>query len=131
MVLVSKCQEINKFERIHPSRLDPNHQIFLNWGEDYLSWQNKHISHYSSPKLITDSAMLSFELLDDESWLIVPLSVAYTLSTKFSIPFIRFEEEAPKRTIFMISNKNPLYSHRDSIQDFKQLFSVFMNEHSM
>jgi DNA-binding transcriptional LysR family regulator len=127
MVLVTKCKDFANLKEIDPNELNSNNQIFINWGEEYLNWHNKYIPHHSSPKLITDSALLSFEILDEDSWLIAPYSVVNTLSKKFSVHLLSFKESAPQRTIYMISNKNPLYSNRDAISEFKLLINKHMN----
>jgi DNA-binding transcriptional LysR family regulator len=127
MVLVTKCKDFTNLKAIDPKELNPNNQIYINWGGGYLDWHNKYIPANSSPKLITDSALLSFELLDEDSWLIVPYSVANQLSKKFPVYLFPFKETAPYRTIYMISNKNPLYSNRDAISEFKLLISKYMN----
>jgi DNA-binding transcriptional LysR family regulator len=128
MALVTKCSKLANLKEIDPLELNPNSQIFINWGEGYLNWHNKYIPYNSSPKLITDSALLSFEVLDEDSWLIAPYSVVYKLSKKFSVHLLPFKESPPHRTIYMISNKNPLYSNRDAIDEFKLLMNKFMDE---
>ncbi|MEH7097231.1 LysR family transcriptional regulator [Neobacillus vireti] len=126
MVLVTKGKDFANLKEVDPQELNPNNQIFINWGEDYLNWHNKYIQHNSSPKLITDSALLSFEILDEDSWFIAPYSVVNKLREKFPVHLLLFKELAPKRTIYMISNKNPLYSNRDAISEFKQLINHYM-----
>lgn len=129
MVLVTRSKEFADVKVTNPKDLNPNNQFFINWGEEYLNWHHKYITHSPSHKLFTDSALLSFELLDEASWFIAPFSVAYTLGKKYSVHLLPFIGEAPHRTIYMISNKNPLYSNRDAIKEFKLLVNNYMNEH--
>lgn len=126
MVLVTKGKDFANLKEIDPKELNPNNQIFINWGEEYLNWHNKNIPNNSSPKLITDSALLSFEILDEYSWFIAPYSVVNKLSKKFSVHLLLFKEFSPQRTIYMISNKNPLYSNRDAISEFKLLINKYI-----
>jgi DNA-binding transcriptional LysR family regulator len=126
MLLVTKCKDLADLKAIDPKELNPKNQIFINWGDEYLNWQNKNIPVHSSPKLLTDSALLSFDVLEEDSWLIAPYSVVYALSNNFSFFQLPFKESAPKRTIYMISNKNPLYSNRNAISDFKLLIYQYM-----
>ncbi|ULT58251.1 LysR family transcriptional regulator [Neobacillus drentensis] len=126
MILVTKGKGFANLKEIDPKELNPNNQIFINWGEEYLNWHNKNIPHNSSPKLITDSALLSFEILDEDSWFIAPNSVVNKLSKKFSVHLLLFKEVSPRRTIYMISNKNPLYSNRDAISEFKLLINKYI-----
>ncbi|MFS0777019.1 LysR family transcriptional regulator [Neobacillus sp. 3P2-tot-E-2] len=128
MVFVSKSDNYGHVKEMDPEELNPNNQIFINWGEEYLNWHNKYIPHHSTPKLITDSALLSFELLDNDSWLIAPYSVVNKLRKKISVHLLPFKESAPQRTLYMISNKSPLYSNRDAIKEFKILISNYMVE---
>lgn len=128
MVLVTNHEDFANLKVVDPKELNPNNQIFINWGEEYLNWHNQYIPHNSTPKLKTDSALLSFEVLEEDSWLIAPFSVAYTLSKKYSVHLFPFTEDAPHRTIYMLSNKNPLYSNRDAIKEFKLLINKYMNE---
>jgi DNA-binding transcriptional LysR family regulator len=128
MVLVTRSKDFADVKVIDSKELNPTKQFFINWGEEYLNWQQENILHGSSPKLLIDSALLSFELLDEDSWFIAPFSVAYTLSKKYTVHLLPFIEDPPHRTIYMISNKNPLYSNKDAIKEFKLLINNYMNE---
>ncbi len=69
-------------------------------------------------------------LLDQDSWLIIPLSAAYSLTKKFRDIYIApFIETPPHRAIYMITNKTPLYSNREVIEEFKSLVDRHMDAH--
>ncbi|MCS0789848.1 LysR family transcriptional regulator [Cytobacillus firmus] len=130
MVLVTKCTHLGNSTSIEPQDLNPEKQIFLNWGDQYLKWHNKHFPQEVNPKLVTDSTLLSFDLLDQDSWLIVPLSAAYSLKEKFrDIYIVPFIETPPHRAIYMITNKTPLYSNKEVIEEFKSLVDRHMDAH--
>jgi hypothetical protein len=130
MVLVTKCTHLGDSKSVDPQKLNPEKQIFLNWGDQYLKWHNKYFQQELNPKLVTDSTLLSFDLLDQDSWLIVPLSAAHSLKEKFrDIYIVPFNENPPHRAIYMITNKTPLYSNREAIEDFKALVDKHMDAH--
>ncbi|WP_404332216.1 LysR family transcriptional regulator [Mesobacillus maritimus] len=130
MVLVTKSKNMSNSKSIDPKNLNPEEQIFLNWGDQYLKWHNKYFSQGLNPKLVTDSTLLSFDLLDQDSWLIVPISAAYSLTGNFEdITIIPFIEDPPHRSIYMITNKAPLYSNREAIEDFTTLVDKHMDAH--
>lgn len=130
MVLATKCKSMSSSKSIDPKSLNPENQIFLNWGDQYLKWHHKHFPHGVNPRLVTDSTLLSFEILDLDSWLIVPLSAGRSLIEKFrDIYLTPFTEDPPHRSIYMITNNTPLYSNRETIEDFKTLVDKNMDAH--
>lgn len=132
MVLVTRSKNMSNIQSIDIKKLNPEEQIFLNWGDQYLKWQNKHFPQGLHPKLVTDSTLLSFDILDQDSWLIVPLSAAISLIEKFKdIYIIPFVEDPPHRAIYMITNKTPLYSNREAVEDFKTLVDKHMDAHRL
>lgn len=130
MVLVTRSKNMSNFKSIDIKELSPEKQIFLNWGDQYLKWHNKHFPQGLKPKLVTDSTLLSFDILDQDSWLVVPLSAAISLIEKFrDIYIIPFAEDPPHRAIYMITNNTPLYSNREAVEDFKTLVDKHMDSH--
>ncbi|HZH58513.1 MAG TPA: LysR family transcriptional regulator [Metabacillus sp.] len=128
MVLVTRSKKIGKEKNIDPLNLKPENQIFLNWGDQYLKWHYKYFPQGLDPKLVTDSTLLSFDILDENSWLIVPISAAYSLIEKFKdVYIVPFGSDCPHRAIYMITNISPLYSNKDAIEDFKILVDKHMD----
>ncbi|ASN06269.1 LysR family transcriptional regulator [Virgibacillus necropolis] len=130
MVLATKSKDMSNLKSVNPKNLNPEKQIFFNWGDQYLKWHHKYFPQGGNPKLVTDSALLSFDILDQDSWLIVPISAAHTLAEKFSdVYIIPFIENPPHRAIYMISNITPLYSNTEVMDNFKTLVEQHMDAH--
>lgn len=130
MELATKSKDMSNLKSIDPKYLDPKKQIFFNWGDQYLKWHNNYFPQEEKPRLVTDSSLLSFDILDQDSWLIVPISAAYSLAEKFSdVYIIPFNEDPPHRAIYMISNITPLYSNTEVMDDFKKLVVQHMDAH--
>ncbi|PAE07561.1 hypothetical protein CHI12_10565, partial [Terribacillus saccharophilus] len=103
--------------------------IFLNWGDQYMKWHNDCFPSNATPRFNTDSALLSFDVLQEDMWLIVPLSVASVLSKIFNnINILTFGSNPPFRSIYMIANKNPLNFNKEFIEEFKGLVNTGMKE---
>lgn len=127
MVFVTKNQHYGKL--IDPEKLNVEKQIYFAWGDEYVKWHNKYFPFESEPKLFIDLQTLAFDMLDGDSWLIAPLTVANSLKNNFDdlyiIPFI---DEPPKRTVFMINHKSPLDSSMKVIRKIKSLIKPYIDD---
>lgn len=94
-----------------------------------MHWHNKQFSHQTKPKIVLDSQMLAFDILDYDSWLVAPLSVANSLKEIFNdVYVIPFTGNPPKRTIYMINHKNPLKSNREIIDKIRSHIELCIPE---
>lgn len=128
MVLVTKSKIYGK--SINPEELNPEKQIYFAWGDEYLKWHNKYFSYESKPKLFIDLQILAFDMVDEDSWLIAPLTVASSLKNNFDgLYIIPFVDDPPTRTIFMINHKSPLDSSKKVITKVKLLIKPYIDEY--
>jgi len=127
MVVVTKNKSNLQF--LKPKDLDPKKQIYFNWGDQYVQWHNKQFSHQSNPKITLDSQILAVDILENDSWLVAPMSAANALKTMFDdLQLIPFKDNPPIRTIYMITHKNPLRSNLEIIDKIQSTVELHISE---
>ena len=94
-------------DTVHPTMLEPEHEIRLPWNPEFDMWHNywfKASSHY---KMFLDQmTLLEFCLLWKDTWAIVPASVAHRLSRFDYIHTYRLEDGPPDRIIYYLRGNN-------------------------
>lgn len=121
MIMATRSSKFNGVNHIDASDLDVKKLIFLYWGDSYINWHIENFGDIESFRIQVDSSLLSFELMDKKSWMVIPVSVAENLKQKFpDINLIPFDHNPPHRAIYMISHTNPLYSNEGTVKEFKE-----------
>lgn len=121
MIMATRSSKFNGVNHIDASDLDVKKLIFLYWGDSYINWHIENFGDIESFRIQVDSSLLSFELMDKKSWMVIPVSVAENLKQKFpDINLIPFDQNPPHRAIYMISHTNPLYSNEGTVKEFKE-----------
>jgi DNA-binding transcriptional LysR family regulator len=120
MIMATRSPKFNKVNYVEATKLDIRKLIFLYWGDLYIDWHLETFGDIDSFKIQVDSSLLSFELMDKDSWMIIPISVADNLQQKFpDINLIPFKQNSPHRAIYMVSHTSPLYSNAEAVKEFK------------
>ena len=91
-------------EALHPSELDANREVLLDWHREYVRWQEYWFGPTSSPRVYTDDMTLMEDFLEKEScWTVAPVSVARALTQKSNKIRTASLLDAPgDRTVFML-----------------------------
>lgn len=129
MIMATRSSKFNGVNHIDANDLDVKKLIFLYWGDSYINWHIENFGDIESFRIQVDSSLLSFELMDKESWMVIPVSVAENLKQKFpDINLVPFDKNPPQRTIYMISHTNPLYSNEGTVKEFKESIHSHIND---
>jgi len=97
-------QDYHLPDRIHPSELVPEHEIFILWHNEWEKWHRIWFPNTSRPLIkITKLTNLEHFIQNRKSWCIVPSSVATALIKKLPVKTCQLTETPPKRVISYLS----------------------------
>lgn len=106
MVLVANnCKKYT--EIIHPQMLDPYQEIRLPWNPEYDVWHDFWFKSTPEYRVSLDQMNLLEHVLSwDNTWAIVPSSVAYKLSTLDYVSVYQIASPPPDRIIYYLKSSN-------------------------
>ncbi|MEL7565770.1 MAG: LysR family transcriptional regulator [Dehalobacterium sp.] len=109
MVLIRRTIPENRdLEKVHPSDLNCEDEIYMNWSPSFQAWHDRWWDPFSPSPIRVDIAGLIFSLMQDpRQWSIVPKSVAnaFVKSGQFSIQ--QLLDQPPARVCYKITHKYP------------------------
>lgn len=130
MVMVSNTNSSQYKEFVRTSDLDVEKELLLDWGPDYHLWHDKWWSPNSRINLRLDTSALIFSCLDVEnSWAVVPESVAYHFQRIYPIKISQFDTPPPNRTSYKILNRYPSSNRLEAIRTFETALDEFLKDH--
>lgn len=90
-------------EALHPSELDVNREVLLDWHREYMRWQEYWFGP-GSPRVYTDDMTLMEDFLKTENcWTVAPVSAAQALTRKSEkIRVAPLPDPPGDRTVFML-----------------------------
>lgn len=112
-----------------PSELDPRHEIYTNWSNDFQAWHQFNWRSSHAPYIILDSEYTIADYLDaEELWAIVPKSVA-DLSNKSdpNIKVFKLLKNPPARICYKISHVLPRESRKNTLSIFLSYLHKFID----
>lgn len=106
MVLVSNNSKRYP-ETIHPQMLAPHQEIRLPWNPEYDVWHDFWFKSTPEYRVSLDQMNLLEHVLSwENTWAIVPSSVAYRLSSLNSVSVYQIASPPPDRIIYYLKNGN-------------------------
>ncbi len=110
------------FEVIQPSKLDPNHELYVRWGPSYELWHDRLWDSQCPERTRLDTAQLILSFLSKaDQWAIVPHSVAKTALRAGNFNIFTLAEAPPERVCYKLTHKHPKASSTESIAIFNQI----------
>lgn len=106
MVMIQKKKTGLVESEVENSLLNPNQQLFINWGMDYQIWHEKHWGPTSNTFIQIDTAKMLGDFLEEEGmWAIVPVSIARNFHKKELVDVFLLKDPPPSRSCFQIEKK--------------------------
>ncbi len=106
MVLVANNSK-NYPETIHPQMLEPNQEIRLPWNPEYDVWHDFWFKSTPEYRVSLDQMNLLEHVLSwENTWAIVPSSVAYKLSLLDYVSVYQMASPPPDRIIYYLKTRN-------------------------
>lgn len=90
---------------VSPESLNPANEIRLPWNPEFDTWHNQWFDAAVQPRVRLDQMSLMESFLVEDSWAVVPLTVAHGLRNQ--IPLMRPLSAAPAdRTVYYLTREN-------------------------
>lgn len=94
--------------KIHPSKLNVTHEIRVPWGPQFDIWHDYWFGAFSKPRVMLDQmSMMEYFLDSQDTWAIVPVSVAEKIAKTVDVEVRAMEDAPPDRIIYYILGKQP------------------------
>lgn len=123
VVLRPAASDKQESTTVPPSELDPNHELFMPWGQGYQTWHEHWWDPLSPSRIKLDSTHLLLNLLQDTmQWAIVPLWVAEAALKRGNYFIYRLTDPPPNFICYKITHKNPTSLTQRSLDIFDQYF---------
>lgn len=120
-LMVVSRNRINGKKKLLPKDLAINHQIYIDWGEDYRRWHNLYFPMNTTPKFSVDTAKVAMDMLDDTLWFFAPYSMClHFINGHHQCTISHLELTTPTRTLYMVTNPLTEQTKRRQIILFKR-----------
>ena len=107
--------------------LDPNLQIYFNWGPNYRKWHHLHIPNWAEPRFSVDSVAIALDLLEPGSWFFAPQFIR-TFLEKQNLPYTMtpLNTTPPTYDVYMVSETANEQRKRYEVVLFKRRLLQFL-----
>ncbi len=107
---------------VHPSELDPTHQIRVPWSPEYDMWHNYWFDRALRPRVLLDKMSFFEEFLFwSDNWAVLPASAAYQLRKRVGVSVRPMQDAPPDRIIYYLVGEQ---RKSEPIQRFLQCFNT-------
>lgn len=115
-----------KSEMVHPSELEPNHELYMPWGKgSFQTWHEHWWNPLSPSRIRLDSTHLLLSLLEDPvQWAIVPRWVANEAVKRGNYFVYRLTDPPPNYTCYKLTHKNPTSITHSALDIFSKYFEL-------
>ncbi len=120
-------------EIIHPTQLNQNQELYLNWGKDFIEWHNKWWQESICKSVEIDSMLALKHFMEIENrWAVVPISTYNSiLSNNKNIIICNLGDMSPPdRICYKIKHKHITPSHNKGLKLFEQLIDTYIKNDS-
>lgn len=121
--VIRQCLTKSYTTSVPATSLDPEFELFINWGPPHQIWHDTIWDPMCTPKIELDSVALVFALIEDpRHWALIPESVV-NYFRKISAHFFKNKKlviqdlhpSPPQPTVFMVTNRFPRIGSRQGI----------------
>ncbi len=125
------CHKDSGYEDdISCTKLDPEQEIFLNWGNDYRQWHERHWNPDRKPLLSVNTGSMLQRFLDRPGrWGIAPMSVINgAMKSNPNLVFRKLKDSPSPRICYEIKNRYPKISHQKGIEVLEEEIAKFVEK---
>jgi DNA-binding transcriptional LysR family regulator len=110
---------------VHPSELDPMHELFFSWGPNFLAWHEQWWNPLTPPRIRLDSIQILLSLFKNpKQWAIVPLWIANAASKLGNYSIYRLSENPPDYTCYKLTHKQPISQITECLDIFEHYMQL-------
>lgn len=122
-------------EAVHPSSLPPEKELLtgssinsnMGWGPEFKLWHDRYIPSGCRPLVTATSISILNGFLEAEDyWTIMPSTTARGLKKQYSIGILPLDPAPPKRTLYMLTHKNPSHSTMENTSRFMEYLKKYL-----
>ena len=108
--------------------METGKEIYLNWGQDYQSWHDRHWSPASYPLISVNTGSGIQRYLDEPGrWAIAPLSVIKgAMHSNLDLVYYSLNQSPPPRICYEIKNLYPNQSRKNIISILEKELDEFI-----
>lgn len=127
MVIICSSKGNCNNEKLHPSELNPEYEVFLPWSPEIVFWHDKWWNSSFHPYAQVDTASLLVSFMNNPNcWALCPISVAKSLETNSSIVIRECAEPIPDRICYMLTRKTYYRGDAPEIVLFQNCLNEFI-----
>lgn len=119
----------HRSQTVHPSELNPNHELYMPWGQDnFRAWHEHWWPPSTSSRIKLDNTQLLLNLLQDPAqWAIVPLWMAKEAMKRGHYSIYQLTDPPPDYTCYKLTHKNPTSLTMKALDIFDHYFHAVNN----
>ena len=107
---------------IRTDELDPEHELYINWGPSHQIWHDNIWDPMRKSKIELDSVTLLHALLDDtKQWAIVPDTILGKFRQNQRLMVQDLSPPSPERVTYMITHRYPRMGARQGLNILEKL----------
>lgn len=125
-VIISKFDIAGDRKEVSADDMDPEKEIVLQWGPEYMRWRETLKIHPFSPHVRVNRMSMIIDFLDEpETWAIVPRTVADHFASQTDINVLELKGGPPDRESCLIVHVNPRSTQQKAID----MFTVYLKHY--
>lgn len=126
MVLLRRATSENLGLAVHPSDLNCDYEIYMNWSPSFQIWHDRWWEPFNASRIRVDTASLIFSLLQDpKQWSVVPKSVAHSFVKSGQFTIQQLLDQPPERVCYKITHKYPKSTTSKSLAILDNYLEIF------
>lgn len=125
VVLSSNSNNNYKGEKIHPTELDPDNELFMPFSLEYRAWHAYWWDPLASSRVRLDCTPLVLNFLKNSNqWAMVPKHIALNAIKTGDYKFYELTDTPPPYIVYRLTHKNPNSLTKKSIEIFDRYFDI-------
>ncbi len=121
-------KESSYHDNIDCDELNPEQEIFLNWGLDYRVWHDAHFSPSIKPFLTVNTGSMLQRYIKGNIWSVAPMSVIKgAMRSNPNLTFYKLKTPPPPRICYEIRNRFLNINIEDTINTFENRLKEYIS----
>jgi DNA-binding transcriptional LysR family regulator len=132
VVLFPATSKNERIKTIHPSELDPSHEVSVLWGPEFKLWHDQWWHHQSPSHITSYYANMALAILNSPQWLILPLHIANSFLTRGNCDnycIYQLTDLPPEYECYRLTHKRPTPLTRQAISIFENYLDSSLIKH--
>lgn len=124
--MVAVCHTDMQKKIISPDELDPSKEIYSRWSDEFEIWHDQIWPNRQYRIHVGTASMIPFYLNEPGRWALIPISLLHNLYEYMRLPHFQLSVDTPRRSIYMLKQKNPRQSRAEALKIFEDSVMDFL-----